>query len=820
MKKCILLVGMFLVCAVSMAQYRISIKGESNRFYMEDLSSSRKAEPYPQAYVMAKENKDGNIEVVTTMGASDGRPYPFSKIGGIPYTEFRDGNNEDATFASVQAVLDWFDDNTGFNSAGGSASSTVKYKVADYTALSAISSPTTGDVSIVTDEGIAGTFVYDSTLSATDNGGTIIDGWVRQYEGDLLVEWFGIKGDYNIGSETGTDNTTNFESLLSLADTINEVIRFGKGVFAVTAKTEGELQLENVVIRGAGYNQTQIYNTSEAGTVFIQNTDDGVIDVQGVHFSRFDYIFKTNYNLESVDIRNCKFTNNRSAVFYSYYEHPDESSVSKIKNIVIKDNLFEDTPGINCGSSFDNVLAEGNIFKGIKRDVTTWGSSTGLQIYGLRFGNAYSSDSSFTYDETQSDMRNVMAVNNTFSENNYDYNESSVYAIDVTGHNVVIANNTIRDIYDTAADNSAVDNKACAIYTKAYILNISDNNIFNCGSDNVLAHGAITIKGYEDGTDIDGSSDGIGKIITVADNTIISEIAGARNAIWLGDNASILKIAENTIGGYDYVYDGLASDSQFIGNTYKDIRKSIFSYNSSLPKDNIVIRDETIIDYKPVSTVALYYIKSPSLTNVKISKIRASIDLDDLEDSTFKLFTISTDTDNTGVIDNLEISNVRANVVNSSLTSTQYLYTTSSNININNGVLSDWEFDTDDSATWHPLPITNANYIDTHFKDIFIDGNNYWTNEVMLYDYTLIKRDVNNFITYSATNNRALTVDANIFDRGDVVSGLNTANYNLTITAGAGVTLSGDLVVTQNEKFSIYFTSATTAVVFITAATS
>ena len=108
--------------------YRISVKGSSNRFYMEELDSSRKAEPYPQAYIMAKENKGGNIEVVTTMGASDGRPFPFSKIGGIPYTEFRDGNNEDATFASVQAVLDWFDDNTGFNSAGGSASSTVNVK--------------------------------------------------------------------------------------------------------------------------------------------------------------------------------------------------------------------------------------------------------------------------------------------------------------------------------------------------------------------------------------------------------------------------------------------------------------------------------------------------------------------------------------------------------------------------------------------------------------------------------------------------------------------------------------------------------------------
>lgn len=189
MKKCILLVGMLLVSVVSLAQYRVSTVGESKIFVMTNLDND-KEESYQREYIKADINHLGNIVISTAMGAGDGRPFAFSRTTGIPYDEFRDGNDSDATFANAAAVITWFRDNTGFKTAGGSASSTVKYKADDYTALSAISSPTTGDVAIVTDEGIAGTFVYDSTLSATDNGGTIIDGWVRVYEGNVKSGWW------------------------------------------------------------------------------------------------------------------------------------------------------------------------------------------------------------------------------------------------------------------------------------------------------------------------------------------------------------------------------------------------------------------------------------------------------------------------------------------------------------------------------------------------------------------------------------------------------------------------------------------------------
>lgn len=52
-----------------------------------------------------------------------------------------------------------------------------------------------GYVKLITDTDRGGVFVYDETLKTTDNGGTIIRGWVRQGVEHINVKWFGAKGD-------------------------------------------------------------------------------------------------------------------------------------------------------------------------------------------------------------------------------------------------------------------------------------------------------------------------------------------------------------------------------------------------------------------------------------------------------------------------------------------------------------------------------------------------------------------------------------------------------------------------------------------------
>jgi hypothetical protein len=50
-------------------------------------------------------------------------------------------------------------------------------------------------VCIVSDEDRGGVFIYNSSKSSDNDGGTVFNGWVRKYEGPVNVKWFGVVGD-------------------------------------------------------------------------------------------------------------------------------------------------------------------------------------------------------------------------------------------------------------------------------------------------------------------------------------------------------------------------------------------------------------------------------------------------------------------------------------------------------------------------------------------------------------------------------------------------------------------------------------------------
>ena len=76
-----------------------------------------------------------------------------------------------------------------------------------------------GDTVVVTDEDRGGVFVYREDNVGTNNGGTIFNGWTRQYDGAVDVKWFGAKGDciapptFNT-IPTGTDDTSVLKLVL------------------------------------------------------------------------------------------------------------------------------------------------------------------------------------------------------------------------------------------------------------------------------------------------------------------------------------------------------------------------------------------------------------------------------------------------------------------------------------------------------------------------------------------------------------------------------------------------------------------------------
>ena len=73
-------------------------------------------------------------------------------------------------------------------------SKTINYTV-DTVAQLLLTTGTENDTVIVTDENQGGVFIYREDNASTNNGGTIFNGWSRQYDGAVNVKWFGAKGD-------------------------------------------------------------------------------------------------------------------------------------------------------------------------------------------------------------------------------------------------------------------------------------------------------------------------------------------------------------------------------------------------------------------------------------------------------------------------------------------------------------------------------------------------------------------------------------------------------------------------------------------------
>lgn len=105
--------------------YRISTEGESKTFYIRNIDDPKDfGEPYPRAYVVAKQIDDEKI-IIEVKGISSNQLILSPKIAGVTgiqgvdFDQFVDGNNEDATFANVEQLMSWFKDNTGFKSTSG-----------------------------------------------------------------------------------------------------------------------------------------------------------------------------------------------------------------------------------------------------------------------------------------------------------------------------------------------------------------------------------------------------------------------------------------------------------------------------------------------------------------------------------------------------------------------------------------------------------------------------------------------------------------------------------------------------------------------------
>ncbi len=139
-------------------------------------------------------------------------------------------------------------------------------------------------------DGGGGVFNYDASQSGVNNGGTIINGWVRQYSGATHFEWF--------GNSNGDDISDRVEAVLNE----NSYIVFKEGGnFTISREivvTNNNLKIEfsNTIIEGTGADHYSISFTPnthkiadlspsdidfDAGTVTVDTTgvklDDSIV---------------------------------------------------------------------------------------------------------------------------------------------------------------------------------------------------------------------------------------------------------------------------------------------------------------------------------------------------------------------------------------------------------------------------------------------------------------------------------------------------------------------------------------------------------------
>ena len=193
-------------------------------------------------------------------------------------------------------VTRWTEDDV---SPGGSDSVVIQ-TVSSIAALKALNGGSSEIVNVLGyyvdgDKG-GGTFYWDSASTSTNDNGVIIipdalpatGRWVRNFEGDVSIRWFGAKGDYTAATGTGTDDKTAIDATGTYCDTNDLNMRVPIGAFfmsdyvtipvGIIGDQKGKIET-NVAYGSATWDT--IPSTDLTGSVFVW--DRAVLGVSDVY---------------------------------------------------------------------------------------------------------------------------------------------------------------------------------------------------------------------------------------------------------------------------------------------------------------------------------------------------------------------------------------------------------------------------------------------------------------------------------------------------------------------------------------------------------
>ncbi len=186
--------------------------------------------------------------------------------------------------------------------------------VSSYTELAALTGLATGSlVRVNSGTGIDGLFRYDSSRSGDNDGGTVIDGWVRQYVGNIQIKWFGIDG-------TGSTNgTASFSSAIDVAagtaiDLVKDEVYL---IDPISITTNFHLNGKNskILLTGTtGFNLRADVDRFEIYDVEFDNqiAPSGVIGYEAINMQEYvgastDFPSGQEYSASYLSLKNCIF---------------------------------------------------------------------------------------------------------------------------------------------------------------------------------------------------------------------------------------------------------------------------------------------------------------------------------------------------------------------------------------------------------------------------------------------------------------------------------------------------------------------------------
>ena len=118
-------------------------------------------------------------------------------------------------------------------------------------------------------DGGGGTFVYDSAKASVNDGGMVINGWIRQAD-DVKVEYFGAKGDHT------TDDYVAINNAAQYAAKNNQALKFSDKAYLCLSEIviDGADTLFKAVrwvgtFKGTGTSAEYSYWTGTQGTVIL-----------------------------------------------------------------------------------------------------------------------------------------------------------------------------------------------------------------------------------------------------------------------------------------------------------------------------------------------------------------------------------------------------------------------------------------------------------------------------------------------------------------------------------------------------------------------